>query len=364
MALLARTFEEPLQPGTACPILLVGSIPCRDSEEVFRLLSAELGPLAARYPDGETGNRIHWIRWQRHVFDDNPHMQLVESEDQPGHHAKPQLRPLYALKASADPSCFNFKELGYAAEAVKSYGVFSKLKKDRAIPPNVKFQVSLPTVVSLLTSFVVEPNRGQIEHALEAAMNAEVERMTAAIPAGELAIQWDVASEIIGHDGGRDLHFPDVLSGSVERIVRLVGFVPDGVEVGVHLCYGDPGHKHVVEPKDAGTCVEFANSISASSPRRVDWVHVPIPRGWDEPAYYKPLADLRVPSETEVYLGLVHHTDGLDGARRRVSLANEQFARFGIATECGFGRRDPGTIQQLLDIHRQIASAGLPHVQH
>jgi hypothetical protein len=26
--------------------------------------------------------------------------------------------------------------------------------------------------------------------------------------------------------------------------------VPAEVELGLHLCYGDPGHKHVVEPKD------------------------------------------------------------------------------------------------------------------
>jgi hypothetical protein len=34
---------------------------------VFRTLADELGALAARYPDGEAGDRIYWIRWQRHV---------------------------------------------------------------------------------------------------------------------------------------------------------------------------------------------------------------------------------------------------------------------------------------------------------
>ena len=37
------------------------------------------------------------------------------------------------------------------------------------------------------------------------------------------------------------------------------------------------------------------------------------------------------------YLGLVHRTDGLDGARRRLAAAKKVVTDFGIATECGFG---------------------------
>jgi hypothetical protein len=133
--------------------------------------------------------------------------------------------------------------------------------------------------------------------------------------------------------------------------------VPNPVEVGIHLCYGDPGHKHVIEPKDAGTCVAFANSILQKAGRRVDWIHIPIPRGWRVSDYYKPLSTLRVPAETEVYLGLVHYTDGVDGTNRRLELAEEQISNFGLATECGFGRRDPETVHRLLEIHRLVARA-------
>ncbi len=338
------------------PILLVGSIPCQDSEEVFRLLAAELGTSAARYPDGETGNRIHWIRWQRHVFDDNPDMHLVEAKNHPGYQGKPQLRPFYAVHGEADLARFAFKKLGYASEAIKSYGTFAKLKNGGEIAKNVRFQVSLPTVVSLLTSFVVREDRAKVEPALEAAMKAEVDDMASAIPALELAIQWDVASEIIGHDGGRELHFDDTLSNCVDRIVRHVGFVPEGVEAGIHLCYGDPGHKHVIEPKDARTCVAFANAICLKAGRKVDWIHIPIPRGWDASNYYEPLSDLKILKGTEVFLGLVHHTDGIDGTNRRLNLARKHLPNFGLATECGFGRRDPATVHGLLEIHRLAAS--------
>ena len=341
---------------TTRPVLLVGSLPCENSAEVFRVLAEELGSLAPRYPDGETGDRILWIRWQRHVFDDNPEMTLVEKEGHPGYPEKPLSQPFYALKNGADIDNLAFKKLGYGREAIKSYRIFEDMKRNGKIPSSVKFQVSLPTAVSLLTSFVVKEDRARVETALELAMKTEIDEIVETIPSRELAIQWDVASEIIGHDGGRELHYPDSLSGSVDRIVRHVGFVPVDVEVGIHLCYGDPGHKHVIEPQDTGTCVKFANAICQGAERRVDWIHLPIPRGWDRRDYYAPLQKLALSPATDLYIGLVHFTDGIEGAKRRIELAKDYVPVFGIATECGFGRRDPATVRQLLELHRAASS--------
>ena len=36
----------------------------------------------------------------------------------------------------------------------------------------------------------------------------------------------------------------------VAAIARVSEHVPAEAELGLHLCYGDPGHKHVVESKD------------------------------------------------------------------------------------------------------------------
>jgi hypothetical protein len=54
-------------------------------------------------------------------------------------------------------------------------------------------------------------------------------------------------------------------------------------------------------------------------------------------------------------LGLVHYTDGVEGTKRRLETAKRHVSRFSIATECGFGRRDPGTIPELLRIHATVA---------
>ncbi|MBV8451855.1 MAG: hypothetical protein JOZ29_06230 [Deltaproteobacteria bacterium] len=59
---------------------------------------------------------------------------------------------------------------------------------------------------------------------------------------------------------------------------------------------------------------------------------------------------------TELYLGLVHLTDGLEGAKRRVAAASGVISDFGIAAECGLGRHQPDTIGRLLRLHREIAA--------
>ena len=58
---------------------------------------------------------------------------------------------------------------------------------------------------------------------------------------------------------------------------------------------------------------------------------------------------------TELCLGLVHHTDGVGGTRARLATAKKHARDFSIATECGFGRRDPATLNELLRIHAEVA---------
>ena len=107
----------------------------------------------------------------------------------------------------------------------------------------------------------------------------------------------------------------------VASIVRISEPIPADVELGLHLCYGDPGHKHVVEPKDTGLMVEFANRLSAEIKRPIAWLHLPVPRDRDDVAYFTPLRGLKLHRETGLYLGLVHLTDGVAGARRRLERA-------------------------------------------
>src|SRR5690606_36945697 len=130
-------------------------------------------------------------------------------------------------------------------------------------------------------------------------------------------------------------HFSPVFEGIVERLVRLGNRVPWGVDLGYHLCYGDALHKHFVEPQDAGRLVEVANAVAKGVRRPIAFVHLPVPRDRVDDEYYGPLEDLDLGAGTQLYLGLIHYTDGVEGARQRIRAARRVVPTFGVATECG-----------------------------
>jgi methionine synthase II (cobalamin-independent) len=141
----------------------------------------------------------------------------------------------------------------------------------------------------------------------------------------------------------------------VGRLVRLGSHVPSDVQLGYHLCYGDAGHKHFKEPEDTSKLGAVANAVSAGLARSIQWIHMPVPRNRTDDAYFAPLSELELHPETELYLGLIHIHDGEVGARARIAAARRATGRFGVATECGMGRRPPETIPELLRIHSAVA---------
>jgi hypothetical protein len=257
-----------------------------------------------------------------------------------------------------DPSKpVEFPELRYAESAKESYREFKSLKKARKIAADVKFQVSLPTPVAVMSGFIVPESQALVEGPYTQALLKELEEIAASIPHHELAVQWDVCHEVLFMEGWQLETFVDrSKEGLLRRIVDVGNAVPNTIDLGYHLCYGDPGHKHLLEPNSLGLCVELANAIVERSRRSIQWFHMPVPRGRADEAYFEPLKKLRLPPTTELYLGLVHLTDGASGARARIEAAQRYRSDFGVACECGFGRRAPDTVLPLLDLHREVAT--------
>jgi hypothetical protein len=336
---------------------LVGSIGLKDRDEVFATVSAILAQCCSRMPDGETGERGYWIRWQRRTFASHPSFAaIVTTRSLPGYRDNVE-RTFFGLKSGIDPHSVELGELGYANEAIESYKTFSQLVAKGTIPAATRFQVAIPTPIALLCGFIVQEQRSTLEPAVERAIDRELEKLQKSIPGTSLSIQWDVCHEVVSAAGGPPLPYDRPIEGSVARIARLCGKVDADVELGIHLCYGDPGHKHVVEPVDLANSVAFANEIGRSSPRRVDFIHMPVPRDRTDDAYYAPLRKLALKAGTRLILGLVHYTDGVEGGRRRIAAAERHVKDFDVATECGFGRRDASTIPELLRIHRALCAA-------
>ncbi len=100
----------------------------------------------------------------------------------------------------------------------------------------------------------------------------------------------------------------------------------------------------------------MANGLRQALRRRIDFLHMPVPKDRADAGYFAPLAGLRSFDDSTLYLGLIHHDDR-EGDRRRIEAARPFAARFGVAAECGWGRTDPARVQGLLDSHRAAAEA-------
>jgi hypothetical protein len=330
-------------------VLLVGSVPFEDHIAVFKRTTDRLGEHLERIPDGETGARTNWIGWQFPLISEMPEFEVMPEPDE--YSGIPRLR----LKEGVSTDNLEFPPLGYSQAAVESNADFSRLMSEGEIAEGVRFQVSLPTPMAPIHAFIVPEDMATVEPAYERAMLRELDEILESIPHEHLAIQWDTAVEFAILEGVWPTYYDDVEKAVIERLVRLGNQVPEDVELGYHLCYGDAKHEHFKEPEDTALMVRVSNIITPMVTRPINWIHMPVPIDRDDEDYYRSLADLDLDPETELYLGLVHYSDGVQGTRKRIATAKHFVSEFGVATECGFGRRPPETIPDLLDIHAEVA---------
>jgi len=342
-------------PALPDKVHLVGSIGFDTVEEVYRTVGKLLGRRLRRVPDGEPGGRRIWISWQYPLLRASPYLKI----DPEAGRVKSTLVPTLCLVDGVKPEEVRFSELGYAREARASYQDFLAARKRGELPANVRFQVCLPTPLAVTYTFCAEKDVAAIEKAYEKAMLREVATICRAIPHRDLCLQWDICTEMIIWDGQMPGRYPNVgLSPAeiVARFCRLSAVVPDDVELGFHLCYGDLDGRHFVEPRDAGKMVEFANAFMQAISRPIAYLHMPVPIARTDDAFFQPLRNLKLPAGTELYLGLVHAADGVEGVNRRMAAAGKYVSGFGIATECGIARaKTPDVVTKILEIHAQAA---------
>jgi SAM-dependent methyltransferase len=329
---------------------LVGSVPLGSAEEVFRTLSRELGDRVRRLPDGETGPRADWIVWQYPVLSSRTQFEVAPPAPR-SYRALPQLK----LRAGEEGRELSFGSLGYAEAALASYRTFSVLKRDGIIPRGCRFQVCLPTPLAPVSAFVALDDQAAVEPAYEAAMTAELAQMLDQIPHDQLALQWDTNVEFGMLEGDISAWFADVKAGILERLIRISRLVPSDAELGFHFCLGhdEEAPRHV--PDDLGRMVEVANALAASIDRPVNWVHMPVPPGRADSAFIEPLRDLRLPSETELYLGLLEPGASNEALRPTAAHAHRLAGEFGVATPCGWGRLPPAQLPALIAAHVQAS---------
>jgi len=341
-------------------IYLVGSVPLASTAEVFERVSTAFGHRIARIPDGEVGARSDWVAHLEDLFRNNPDFE--RSNEAFSVHAGATRRYRYRLKPGKAPRDVIFGNLGYGDHARASYAQFVRLRDAGTIAAGTRFQVDLAPAHSVLWLFVVEGQQAALDPIYNAALAREIEAIAAAVPHDDLAVQLDIASAVFARlERGEPTVYGPTKDEMCERFSSIVAGLADRVPVAAellfHFCYGDANHRHAIEPTNMGDMVEMANRLSARVARPIQLIHMPVPRERSDAAYFSPLRHLALRPETELALGLVHYTDGIEGTRRRMDTARMFVTNFAVATECGFGRRAPETIPELLRLH--VAAADL-----
>ena len=343
-----------------------GSVNLADTESVMREIVSRVPSGVRRVPDGETGDRGNWIFFQMQKFLQSPALVLARPpEAAAGDYEQiPQVR----LADGVDPAEMRWPDPGYAEAYLRSYATFAALRDEGVIPGGVRFQAEYPTPLASISAYVVPEQQEALLGSYERAMFADLDRLLAAVPHNEVAVQWDVAVEFgileESFAPGGSQAFDAIIAG----LARCVDQVPATVPVGLHLCYGDYGHQHFKQPESLALQVSVLNAVTAAAGRTVSFVSFTVPQYQRDESYFAPLAELAADPDTELNFALVpyHPADQAPGTTDdQVRLIDAALAAspggsraWGICTECGMGRVERAEIPGLLNLHREIVAGG------
>ncbi len=347
-------------------LLLVGSVPLDTVEEVMRTFGGALSLYLPAVPDGEVGDRRSWVnRLGYQIF--NGHLNLDTTRRPQPIDGVEQLLPRgrddswqFKVKPGVDRVRFGNpgSRLGYARDALSSYFVFRTLREQGILAKNLRFQISIPMVNSVIRPlyFPDPADLQRVRPGFEAALAAEVAAIAEKIPHRDLAIQWDCAWELQAVCGaGKAVPSELEIATHVPAIARLSKAVPNDVSLGFHFCFGTFGGWPAFAPDDLHRPVELINASAAAIDRRIDWIHIPTLDRTDDP-FYAPLAGLNARG-ARVYLGAIHNMANL---KERIAVARKFLPDFGLAAYCGFGRTPPADMPRILQDHlNAVKIAGL-----
>jgi hypothetical protein len=250
---------------------------------------------------------------------------------------------------------------GYAEAAIDSYGTFRSLRDRGVIPAGVRFQVSLPTPYAVVVAWGALGEMERFHAAYKRALGEELDAIGAAIPAEDLSVQFDVAVEI-GVLEGAFVVDPSLASFDriVDELIWCLERAP-AAEIGLHLCYGDYGHRHFTVPGDLSLPVRIANA--AWGRRRFDYVHFPADRETArDPRFFAPLTELDpdLRRTADIALGVIDYEGDPAVIDALVESATRAGIDFMVATECGMGRvgerGESVTVADLLAQHARVTS--------
>ena len=163
---------------------ITGSINVPTVDDAFRLVGSRLQPGVTRVSDGEPGDRANWVLTQADHFLKNPTLDVVDG--------RARVRAGTAV---------SFGPVDYHTVAADSYQRFLAARQEGVLAEESRFLVSIATPFNAVNSFAEFDSQVEIAYAYEQRLRESVDALQEAIPPSDLAIQWDLPTELATIEG-------------------------------------------------------------------------------------------------------------------------------------------------------------------
>lgn len=351
-------------------VLLVGSMPFRDEEECMRRALDEVGPYLFSLPDGEVGERTarypdgtraNWvIRAVEVLYQDRENWRVVKepvlaANGVPANYAGlHQLEPL--CRPEDVPGTVRF---GYDQEVARYYPLFRRLRDERGLT-GLRFQMGIPTGLALGFVMPNPADRMRFRDAFNTVLAREVNAMPD-VAGDDLIVQLEMPPEMYAA-----FELPEMLEElSVSPVIDLAEKIRPGIRLGLHLCVGDLHNRALLQPKSLEPMATLTRRLLERWPkgRPLEYIHYPLAAGnlppVQDPEFYDPLGDIRLPDGTRFIAGFVHEGLGFEeNARILHAIEEARGETVGVACSCGIGRRTREVGEELLRLSARLATAG------
>jgi hypothetical protein len=336
---------------------LVGSLPGADPDTAMTRALDLLGPYLRSLPDGETGERRNWVISIVEGLRGHPDLEVKKEGDWSDYDRTPQLRvrrgrPLYGA----------LMDFGHRSAVADSWPRFQAASA-AAGRPDLVFQEGVPGDFDL-AMFTLGP-LGALRHrrAFTEATLAEIRDVRALTGAATL-FQIEVPVELVVLARAPAAARPGLARALARNVTRLASAAPEGTHFAVHLCLGDMNNRAFGTMGDARPLVLLANAVLAGWPqgRPLEVLHAPLaaadlPAATD-PAFYAPLADLRLPAQVRFAAGFAHESQAIGVQQGILSRVEDLLGRtVDVSAACGLGRRSDAAGMAVLERHAELCAA-------